>query len=91
MLRKKKTSLIINNATPKDIPFCTLSVWEPKKVPSVMTSLNHNAIPQFNKIKENNNNKSPIGYPWKDKTAEVVKDNKTPDNKIGHGDWSTIW
>jgi len=63
MLKKKNTSLTINKATPREIPFCTLSVCAPKKLASVIISLNHKVIPQFNKIKEDNKRKSPIGYP----------------------------
>ena len=82
----KNTSLTINKTTPNEIPFCTLSVCDPKKLASVIISLNQRDIPQFNKIKELNKNISPIGYPWKDNTALNVKLNNTPDNVIGHGD-----
>jgi hypothetical protein len=61
ILKKKKISLIINNATPNDIPFCTLSVWAPKKLASVIISLNQRLIPQFNNMKEHNNKKLPSG------------------------------
>ena len=89
--RKKKTSLIINNATPKDNPFCTLSVCAPKYVASVIISLNQRPIPQHNNINENITPVSPIGKPWNHNTAEIVSDNNTADKAIGHGDWSTIW
>ena len=91
MDKKKKISLTINNTTPNEIPFWTLSVWAPKKLASVIISLNQSDIPQFNNIKELSNNMSPIGYPWNDNTALNVRLNNTPDNIIGHGDWSTIW
>jgi hypothetical protein len=48
--------------------------------------LNHNDIPQTKRIKEHVNSKSPITYPWNDKTALNVSDNNTPDNANGHGD-----
>jgi hypothetical protein len=38
-------------------------VCAPKKVASVIISLNQRDIPQFNNIKEHINKKSPIGYP----------------------------
>jgi hypothetical protein len=51
MAKKKNTSDIINNATPRDIPFCTANVWLPLYVPSATTSLNHNIIAYVTKIK----------------------------------------
>lgn len=41
---KNKASDTINKITPKFNPFCTAEVWLPKKVPSVMMSLNQNDI-----------------------------------------------
>jgi hypothetical protein len=60
MLKKKNISLIINNTTPNDIPFWTLSVCAPKKLASVIISLNQSDIPQISNIKEHNKNNSPI-------------------------------
>jgi hypothetical protein len=51
----------MNKTTPKDIPFCTLSVCSPKYVASDIISLNHKVIPQANKITEVVNKILPIG------------------------------
>ena len=45
ILKKANTSLTINRITPIVNPFCTSNVWLPRYVPSVITSLNHKAIP----------------------------------------------
>jgi ABC-type cobalt transport system substrate-binding protein len=56
MAMKNKASDTINKITPKFNPFCTANVWSPKKVPSLIISLNQKDIdtitkniPKYNK------------------------------------------
>ena len=49
--RKNNASLTINKATPIFKPLCTASVWLPKYVASLITSLNQNDIENINRSK----------------------------------------
>ncbi|GAA4910348.1 hypothetical protein GCM10023405_35530 [Streptomonospora salina] len=50
--RKNKASDTIKSITPRFNPFCTASVWSPKKVLSLTISRNQNAIVETTNIKD---------------------------------------
>lgn len=89
MAKKKNTSDIINKATPKDIPFCTASVWLPLYVPSATTSLNHKIIEYITRVKPRKNNQLVEMKLCMVSTAEVVRVNKAKLVVNGQGDGET--
>ena len=88
---KKNTSVTINSETPIVIPFCTISVWSPKYVPSVVTSRNHRM--NANSVAKNPNviRVVPCAIPLKYNTAPVIIDRTALAVRSGQGLGSTRW
>lgn len=70
--KKNKASEIMKSATPIFKPLCTASVWFPRYVPSLVTSLNHKAIEETTQVNDVYKIVKTVEKLWKVKTALKV-------------------
>jgi hypothetical protein len=70
-------------------PLCTAKVWLPRYVPSLITSLHHNAIDKISVIKAKNRNVWKLLNPCIVNTPLVVNVNKLREVNKGQGDGDT--
>ena len=91
ILRKKKISVTMNSETPIVSPFCTISVWSPRYVPSVVTSRNHRI--NANSVARNPSvtRVDPCAIPLKYSTAPIIIDSVALAVRRGQGLASTRW
>nr|YP_009531548.1 hypothetical protein [Hannaella oryzae]AXY96248.1 hypothetical protein [Hannaella oryzae] len=89
--RKKKISVTMNSVTPIVRPFCTISVWSPRYVPSAVMSRNHRM--NANSVDRNPSvsRVDPCAIPFMYRTPPTVIDSTALAVRRGQGLASTRW